>query len=451
MIKFFPERARLKHLLIIASPMILSMVSENLIGLVDGLMVGRLGTAQLAAVGVGGFVYFLSLAALLGMISGVQTVAAWRFGEKRFSELGEVLNAGLLICFAIGIPLYLVFSYFAPQIIGFITHDPAVVQEAIAFFRWRVVGILFLCVTFAFQGYWNGISKGHYFLGMLAIGHASNAFLNYCFIFGKFGFPAFGIAGAGMASSAALVLGVIYCFAFGMKEEISKGFLKVWPSLHTVKEILRVAIPTSVERIFLAIAVNLNYKIAALMGTAAVAGSYVIIQLLLLAVLPAIGFGTAATTLVGQSLGEDNPEEADRWAWDTAKIASLYGMIVGIVVFIFAKPLVGFFIQDAAIQAITIPALRVYCLVMWLESLARSLMGAMTGAGDSITAMIYSSAGLYFAFLPLCYVLGPYLGGGLVGSWCGDAIYQLIFAGMFVYLWKRGNWRTKKQDIELTP
>ena len=178
---------------------------------------------------------FMCQSVVLGLATGVQASAARRKGEGRLEETALFLNTALLILIVVGPLMSLVLVELAPIIFSALIDDPEVVELGVPYFEIRLLGILFVGANFAFRGYWNAVDMARLYMRTIIIMHAVNIFLNYVFIFGNFGAPPMGVAGAGLASSARLsrreaeVLGLL---AQGMSNKEIAGIL--WLSERTV-------------------------------------------------------------------------------------------------------------------------------------------------------------------------------------------------------------------------
>ena len=151
-------RARLSTILALAVPIIGGMSSQTLFNLVDTAMVGRLGTAALAGVGIGGFANFMSVAVVMGLSAGVQAMCARRKGEGRLNETAVPLNGGLMLAFVVGLPLSIVLISVAQDLFLLLNDDPDVAAAGVPYLEWRLIAMVGVGMNFAFRGYWNGIS-----------------------------------------------------------------------------------------------------------------------------------------------------------------------------------------------------------------------------------------------------------------------------------------------------
>jgi putative MATE family efflux protein len=438
-----PERRR--RIFGLALPIIGGMLSQNVMNLVDTAMVGTLGDAALAGVGLGGFANFLFSSFVLGLSAGVQAMTARRVGEGRWSETAIPLNGGLLLALIMAIPWSALLVATAWDYFPLLTGDDAVVEQGVPYLRARLCAMFAMGMNFSFRGYWNAVDKSILYMRTLISMHVINIFLNWVFIFGNLGAPELGAAGAGVASAAATIFGTASYFLLGRSYAKDNGFLHGLPSRQTVKTIVRVAAPSSIQQFFFAAGMTAFLMLVARMGTPELAATKVIIDLILVGILPGIGFGLAAASLAGQALGRGEPDDAKRWGWDVVKIAVVVVALASLPVVLFPKLLLSIFIHDPGTLALATNPLRVAAGFLFLDAAGMVLMNALTGAGDTKRVMFISVGFQWLLFLPAVYLVGPTLGLGLVAVLAMQASYRGVQALVFGAMWQGGRW----QEIEL--
>jgi len=434
--------ARRKRILGLALPIIGGMLSQNVLNLVDTGMVGTLGDEALAGVGLGGFANFLFSAFILGLSAGVQAMAARRVGEGRWSETAIPLNGGLLLALAMALPWSAFLITFAWDYFPLLTSDTAVVEQGVPYLRARLFAMFAMGMNFAFRGYWNAVDKSMLYMRTLISMHIVNIFLNWVLIFGNLGAPAMGTAGAGVASAIATIFGTASYFLLGRSYASDSGFLHGLPSRETFRTILRIAAPSGVQQFFFAGGMTAFLMMVARMGTPELAATKVIIDLILVGILPGIGFGLAAASLAGQALGRGDPEDAKQWGWDVAKIAMLVVGTFSIPAVLWPDLMLSLFIHEPGTLAMATNPLRVAAGFLFIDSVGMVLMNALTGVGDTKRVMFIGVGFQWALFLPIVYLIGPVYGLGLVAVFALQAAYRGLQSAVFASMWQRGRWQT---------
>lgn len=432
---------RLRRILTLGLPIIGGMVSQNILNLVDTAMVGTLGDAALAAVGIGGFTLFMCQALILGISTGVQATAARRKGEGDESKAAAVLNTALALVLVIGPVFSLMLFWVIPHLFPLINNDPEVMAAGIPYLAWRIMAITFVGMNFAFRGYWNAMDQSSLYMLTLIVMHACNIFFNWVFIFGNLGAPALGAEGAGLSSAIAMVIGTAVYFYLGFRFARRNGFLAGLLSRKDARTLVRLSIPTGIQQLFFSAGFVVTFWIIGRIGTAEVAAANVLINVTLVALLPGLALGMASATLVGQALGRRDVEDAYRWGWDVVKVAVIVMGGLGVPMWLAPDLISSGFIHDPDTRALARWPMRIVGLGMPLEAIGFVLMHSLLGAGDAKRVALVSIGYQWLLFLPLAFLVGPTLGFGLIGVWLLQGGYRILMSGTFALMWRGGGWR----------
>lgn len=429
----------------LALPIIGGMVSQNLLNVVDTAMVGFLGNAALAAVGLGGFVVFMCQALILGISTGVQSSAARRKGEGRPQRAAAILNAALILVVLIAPMLSVVLIQLAEPVYPFLNSDPAVIERGVPYVEWRLGAIVFVGMNFAFRGYWNAMDLSRLYMKTLIFMHATNIVLNYALIFGNFGAPELGVTGAGMASAISMAVGTMTYFYLGFKHIRKDGFLRCMATRAETVSLIKISVPSGLQQLFFAAGLVAMFWIIGRIGTPELAAANVLITLLLFAILPGLALGLAAATLVGQALGKGQPDDAYQWTWDVAKVTIVLLAILGLPMWIAPDLVTSIFIHEPSTRELARWPLRIMGLTMPIEAIGFIFMHGMLGAGDARRVMLVSICTQWLLFLPLAFVIGPILGYGLLGVWVWQGVTRALQSWLFLTMWRGRKW----QQIEV--
>jgi len=414
---------RRQRIFALALPIIGGMVSQNLLNIVDTAMVGFLGDAALAAVGLGGFIVFMCQALILGISTGVQTSAARRKGEGRPERAAAILNAALVIVLVVAPVFSLVLIQLVDPVFPYVNSDP----------------------DFAFRGYWNALDLSRLYMTTLIVMHATNIILNYVLIFGNFGAPALGVTGAGMASAISMAVGTLVYFYLGFKHVRKDGFLRCLATRAETASLIRVSIPSGLQQLFFAAGLVAMFWIIGRISTPSLAAANVLVTVLLFAILPGLGLGLACATLVGQALGKRDPDDAYQWAFDVAKITVVLLTALGLPMWLVPDLVSSIFIHEESTRELARWPMRIMGLTMPVEALGFAFMHGLLGAGDARRFMYVSVGIQWLLFLPLAFVIGPYLGYGLLGVWLWQGITRALQSFLFLSMWRGRKW----QQIEV--
>jgi len=330
----------------------------------------------------------------------------------------------------------------APEYFPWVASDPAVVEQGVPYLRARLFAMFAMGMNFAFRGYWNAVDKSILYMRTLISMHVINIFLNWVLIFGNLGAPELGAMGAGVASAIATVFGAASYFVLGRSYARDAGFLHGLPSRATIATIVRLAAPAGLQQFFFAGGMTVFLALVARMGTSELAATKVIIDLILVGILPGLGFGLAAASLAGQALGRGEPEDAKQWGWDVTKIAILVVGALSIPAVLVPEWILSGFIHEPSTLAIAKNPLRLVAAFLFLDAVGMVMMNALMGVGDVKRVMFIATGFQWLIFLPIIYVVGPVMSLGLVVVFAAQVTYRAFQSLTFALMWRGGRWQS---------
>jgi multidrug resistance protein, MATE family len=443
-----PREQRTREIWALALPIIGAMASQNVLNLIDAAMVSHLGAADSAAVGLGSMINFMAFSAITGLSAAVQAMAARRYGEGRLHETAVPLNGGIALSLAIGIPLSVVLFLAAPWIFAHLNHDPQVVKLGTVYLQCRLVGIAAIGINFSFRGYWSAVKKTVLYLCTLFCICAVNVILDWLLIFGHWGFPALGVRGAGIASVTGACCGTVAYCAFGWRFARGAGFFARLPAVAELLSLLRLAVPTCLQQMLFSAGFVTLFWIVGQIGTAELAVTFVLVNITLTAILPAMGFGLASATFCGQALGRHDVEDASQWPWDVFRASWWIYAALAVPMLLLAGPVLQVFFGSGGqgappsthiLEVGRMPLRLIGCGVI-LDGLGFILMQSLLGVGASRPVMLVSVGLQWGVFLPLAYLLGPVLQVGLLPIWGAMMAYRTAQTLLLIAIWRSRVW-----------
>jgi putative MATE family efflux protein len=430
--KFLPDKKFAKEILYIATPVVAALSSQMIVSIVNAAMIGRLENTQvqLAAMGLG----FLGTMAVTSMFSsfstGTQVLSARRHGEENYTEAGEVLNNSLLISLVVGIVFGALGYFFSYDIIDFFSKNEDVTRAGAAFMKYQFLGLPFFLLIVSYRGFFSGIGHTKVFMFSAIIINFFNIAFNYLFIFGTFGFPRMELAGAGIGSSVSMVLGWLFfvgvTFLGGYRRQY-RYYSHFHLSREVIWQIVRMSIPVSLQNILILLGFLVFVAITGIIGIGAQAASQVVISALFISMMPCFGFGMAGQTLVGQSLGKGDIHLAQRYGFETAKLGTIFTIIVG-VFFVFVPDWILMIITtNKEVIDTARPVLQIAGVAQVFYATGIILANAIQAGGSTVYVMFVEVLTHWVIFLPLTYFFGVRLGLGLVGAWLALPVYIIAY------------------------
>jgi putative MATE family efflux protein len=427
----------------LAWPVIITFLLESLVGLIDTLMVGRLGAAAVAAVGVGAQVLSAVSVAMTAVGTGTLALVARHIGAQQRSDAEQVLRQSILAAFVLSIVCIVPVIAFAPPIVRAFGVEPAVVGLGAAFVRMVMLSIPQSAVLFVIGSALRaaGDTRTPLFTGFTV--NVINIVLNYVLIFGKLGLPAMGVRGSALATTLAFSTGAVmglFLLARG-RLVLRLRLRQLRPEVHIIRRVLAIGYPAAGEQIVMQIGFFFYLVFAARYGTSAVAAYFIGVRILAMSFLPGFGFAAAASALVGQSLGANNPHLAERSGWESNRLAIYLMSACGLAIFLGARPIAALFVDDPEVVADAVSFIRTLAVAQPFMAIDFTIGGALRGAGDTRFPLVAVFVGFYGCRLAFAYVAAVVLHLSLAWVWfalMGDYIAR---AALKSWRFRSGRWK----------
>lgn len=437
----------IKHLVNLATPVFIGMLTQTFLNIFDTAMVGKLpenATESLAAIGLGVITLWVIGGFLNSVSVGTLAIASRRYGEGNFEESGKILFNSLILSFFLGSVFSAIGAYFAPHIFPYFTPEKKVGELGGIFLRYRFIGMFPFLLTVSYKSFFDGIGKTKIFMNTAIFMNIINIILCWSLVFGKFGLPAWGIKGAAVATTISSFFGTGYMIYMSLKSENRKRF-KFYKlsnfSPAIILSIVKLSLPAGIAATLTTIGFWLFLYIIGHIGTVEQAASNVVIQLASISFLPCIGLGTAAGTMVGQKLGAGEYREAKKYGLESVKLGIIIMGGLGVLAFLFPHYILSIFTSDTLVISEGIKALRILALSEVFLASGLIFSQALLGAGASKYVMIVDVGLHYFVFVPLTYLFGIYLNLGIAGAWLSVTVYLILMSILMGFKFLEGSWR----------
>jgi MATE family multidrug resistance protein len=434
-----------RDILQIATPAIAGLSSQMVVSVVNTAMVGRLENTevQLAAMGLG-FLGSMAITSLFSSLStGTHVYVARRHGEGNHVGVGEVLNNSLVVCALLGVVFGLLGYVFSYHILSFFSADEAVAVAGGEYMRYQFLGLPFFLLIVSYRGFFFGIGHTKIFMFSAIIVNVFNIFFNYLFIFGAFGFPRMELAGAGIGYSLSMALGCLF-FVFvtflGEYRKKYKYYSHFKISRETIAQIVTISIPVSLQNILILLGFLSFVAITGWIGTLEQAATNVVTSAIFISLMPSFGFGIAAQTLVGQSLGKGDVELAHAYGFETAKLGTIFTFAVGLVFCLLPDLVLAIITTNADVTEVARPVLRIAGVAQIFYSSGIIFANALQAGGATVYVMWVEILTHWVIFLPLTYLFGIVLGWGVAGAWLALPVYIVAYSGMNFLKFRSSGW-----------
>lgn len=436
-----------RELIRLASPMILANLAYTLLGAADTFFLGRVSTVALGAVGLASMMFLTFSLLMRGTINGTTTFVSRMYGAGNKPQAGKHFQSFLILSLVIT-PLILFLPTLFRLYFDALRPDPAVAEQALLYVSIRLWEIPFSLLVTACIGFLVGIgnSRTPMILSWMAV--IINIGANYVLIFGHFGFPAMGIAGAAwgtvfaVAVQAAAALFIVFR-RYG--EEYDLGSWQM-PRLQTLWIIGKVGLPMGVTESMELAAFSTFFALISRLGTAELAASQIANQVAAIAFMPGFALSAATGSLVGRFMGANKLHLSQSVGYRGAIMGAGAMGFLGVMFWVFSAQVGRIFTTDPQVIELTRVIMRMMAFYQAFDGFNIVFRGSLNGAGDTRFTMAITTIGSWAVFIPSVYLLAFGLGVGLVGAWLGAIFYILSIGLVFFGRFWRGSWKT----IQLT-
>ena len=387
----------LGYMLRLAGPMVVSTVSFTVMQFVDRFMVSRLGTDALAAVLPAGFVSFLPGGFALGMITSVNTFVSQSLGRGEKTACSnyfwQMVYMGMVYFLVAAAVLWPV----APLLFKLMGQPTGVAEMEVIYFRIMLYAHIAAVINWSSNQFFMGIHRPIITMISSLCGQIVNVVANYALIFGKFGLPAMGIAGAGWGTFAGIAVAAVINMGIFLSSPISREFRSRQTlnlDFAKMRDLLRIGLPAGVGlMVNVAVWGVVLFALVGRFGREALAATSAVLSYTNLSAMPIVGIGTALTAAVGRTIGTGRKPLAIKQTHVCLKIGLVYMGLVGACFFFLRDSLMVFWSDDPKVIAIGSQILICAALYQVFHAARIIYAGVLRGAGDTLWLALVSGVG----------------------------------------------------------
>lgn len=436
-----------KNIIKLAVPVALENVLHMAVFIVDIIMIGRLGTAPVAAVGLAGALSFIISMIFSALNVGTTALVARSFGAKEKAEAREVAGQSIFISLIFGLTISPFIVYFADNILVLMSAEENVVALGSGYLKIVLSFFIFRLIILTGTSIFRGAGDTRTPMIITLITNCVNILFNWLLIFGIWFFPRMEVAGAAWATSIAYTTGAFLIFykLLSRKSILTisfKNIVKVNRSI--IKRILRISLPATIDASLTQMGYLFFIKIVAMLGTVSLAAHQIAIRIEALSFMPGFALAIATATIVGQSLGAKKPDLARLSMRKNCQIALVMMGFFAFIFLAFAKPMAKVFHPEQDVLALSAYCVMIAALEQPALAIYMVYSGGLRGAGDTLSPMIVTIVGTLCFHLPVAYVFGIVLKWGLAGIWFGAALDWILRSIAVYVLFRKGRWRKIK-------
>ncbi len=415
----------------LATPVILGMLGHTVVALVDNIMVGQLGTAELAAVSLGNSFMFIAMSLGIGFSTAITPLVAEADSEGNFDNGKAAFKHGLFLCTMLGIALFLA-VFMAKPLMHAMQQPPEVVELAMPYLNLVAISLVPLIIFQAFKQFSDGLSMTRYPMYATIVANVVNVVLNYMFIFGKFGAPAMGVVGAAIGTLASRVIMVLYLWFILARKDKSKAYvthIKFFTlSKVMLKKVYNLGMPSALQMFFEVAIFTAAIWLSGILGKNPQAANQIALNLSSMTFMVAMGFSVAAMIRVGNQKGLSNFIELRRIAFSMFFISLIFAVVFATVFLLFNEVMPKIyldydnpleFLDNTEVAAIAAQLLLIAAVFQISDTLQVVALGALRGMQDVKIPTVITFIAYWLVGFPISYYLSMYTDAGSAGIWWG--------------------------------
>ncbi len=410
-------------LLKIIFPILVTQVALYLISFFDILMASRYGSGDLAGVAIGSSLWVPVYTGLAGILLAITPIVAQLVGAKKKDEVRDIVQQGLFLSIALSLIIIVTLYFVLGPILQKMTLEDRVENIATAYLHAMIIGIIPIFAYNVLRSYMDALGKTRVTMIITLLSAPINVFFNYLLIFGKFGFPELGGAGAGYASSITFWLIFLVAVGIAHKQKPFQQYelFKNWSSVQFSKwlDISKIGVPIGLSifaetSIFSAVTLMMSTY-----STAVISAHQIALNFTSLLYMVPLSISIGATVLVGFEVGAKRFKDARTYSWLTVGTAVLFSFFSACILFFFRESIASLYTTDAKVIQLTIQFFVFAALFQLSDAIQAPVQGSLRGYKDVNVTFIMAIISYWVIGLPIGYLIATYTDYGPFGYWIG--------------------------------
>ncbi len=432
-----------KAIFMLSVPMILEMMMESIFAIVDIAYVSQVSVNAVATIGLTESVVTLVYAIAIGLSMAATAVVARRIGEK--DEIGasqaaaQAIFLGILVAVIIGI----IGLLYSREILSIMGGSSDLIAEGHGYTKLLIGGNITIVLLFLINAIFRGAGDASIAMWTLILSNGLNIILDPIFIFGWGPVPEYGVMGAAIATNigrgSAVIFQLYILFRGGSRIRLYTSNLVL--RLKIMMNLIRVSMGGIAQFLIGTSSWVFLMRLMAEFGSEALAGYTIAIRVMMFTFMPAWGMSNAAATLVGQNLGAEKPERAEKSVWLTGKYNAIFMFCISLVYLVFAEGIIGLFTNVPTVIENGALCLQVVAAGYVFYAYGMVVTQAFNGAGDTRTPTKINFIAFWLIQLPFAYLVSLYLDWGVLGVFIAITLAEVLLSVMAVIWFRKGHWK----------
>ncbi|HEX8710865.1 MAG TPA: MATE family efflux transporter [Terracidiphilus sp.] len=428
----------------LAVPVVLSELGWMAQGIVDTIMVGRLGPAAIGSVALGNAVYYTPSLFGVGLLLGLDTLVSQAYGAKDHDECHRWLAQALYLAAMATVPIML-FAFVASFAFGRFGIAQEVAGPAGGYLRLMTLGTLPLLVYSGTRRYLQAVGEVRVVTVTYVGANLLNWFGNWVLIYGKFGLPALGVNGSALSTLASRILMAVMLLGFAWRYERKRGhpLFRHWagPQMKRLRGLAKLGLPAAGQILLEVGAWNLATISAGWLTPVALATHTIALNYASMSYMVPLGIASAAAISVGQAIGAGDAAKARRAGWLALGLGTSFMLCAAVVFLTAPRALIALYTEDPQVMAVGPTLLAIAAAFQIFDGVQTVSTGALRGLGETRVPMLANLVGYWMLGLPLGLTLCFVVKWGIYGLWTGLTLALVVIAVTLIRRWRRDSAR----------
>lgn len=442
----FTQGSIKRAVFMLSIPMILEMLMESIFALVDIIYVSRVSVNAVATVGLTESVLTLVYALAIGLSMAATALIARRIGEKNIEKAKETSVQVIFIGIMVSLIISGIGIFYPKEILELMGGETNLIEEGFGYTQVLLGGNATVMLLFLINAIFRGAGDASIAMWTLILSNGLNIILDPIFIFGLGPIPAYGVEGAAIATTigrgVAVVTQLLVLFYGSGKIKLLFQDLVIKAAM--ILDIIKVSLGGIGQFLIGTSSWVFLMRIMAEFGSEVLAGYTIAIRVMMFTLMPAWGMSNAAATLVGQNLGANQPERAEKSVWITAKYCAYFMGFVSVIYIAFAPTFLGWFSEVPKVIENGALCLQIMALGYIAYAYGMVVIQSFNGSGDTFTPTVINFICFWLFQLPFAYGMAVWLDFGPTGVFWAITLAEVLIAVVGIWWFKKGDWKSVK-------
>lgn len=432
-----------KQIWLINLPIMVSLLMEQLINLTDSIFLGHVSQIDLGASALAAMYYTAIYMLGFGFSLGAQVVIARRNGEGRHKDVGKVFFQGLFFLSAFAVVVFILFKLFSPALLRMVISSGNVYQATMQYIEWRDYSYLFAFPLLAIRAFFTGTTKTTILTANSVVMVVCNIVFNYLLIFGKAGFPKWGISGAAIGSSLAELVGLLFMIVYMWRHVDKKQYgLRAVFDIKLSLHLLDISVWTMVRSFFCIAPWFLFFVAIEHLGECELAAANVVRSISMLFFVIVNSFATTTISLVSNLIGAKQIEKVMLTCRRVIKLNYIIGIPLMLLAFAFSGVLLRLFTNEVAVIHTAFYPFCVMLSTFIISVPAYTYCNTVIGTGNTKIAFIFQMINITI-YLVYLFILSRFRNIPLAIYWSAEQLYVIVLFALSLWYLKKNKWQNK--------